>query len=237
MKKWLGRLAATFVLVLVGSYAWVHRPHVAISEASGLESATSPHYAEQEQASQSVTLTGPLADLMARQKAAGVEMLQPIFSTASQSTPRKTVASDHVTDDSPVGTSTPLLHKTFNVARIVDLPFDLPAHASTPKLRGTYRSFATHGGGQQAAEQSDDHGADVEFLLLNEQQFADLLSGHPSDALFSTDAASSGEVNFSMAPTFGQTAKYYLVFRNSAFRDSSHAGAKRAVQADFRIDF
>ncbi len=226
MKKWQERLVVSCVLVLVGSYAWVHRPHVAPAT-SVQESATLPRYAEQEQAAQSVSVSGPLADYT-RVKAAGVETLQPISSTVLQSGSHRTVASDHVTDDSPVGTSTPLLHRTFNVARIVDLPFDLPAHASTPKLRGTYRSFLPHNGAEQGGV--DDAG--VEFLLLNEQQFADLIDGRPGNALFSADDASNGEVNFTMPPTFGKPAKYHLVFRNS-----SPSSGKRAVQADFRIDF
>ena len=228
MDKCLGRLAASFVLELVGSYLWAHRTHVALHEACGQESVSLPHYAEQDQASQSVSVSGPLADYMSRMKAAGVETLQPISATVLQSGSRRTVASDHVTDDSPVGTSTPLLRRTFNVARIVDLPFDLPAHASTPKLRGTYRSFVPHNGAEQAG--SDDGG--VEFLLLNEQQFTDLINGRPGDALFSADDASNGEVNFTMPPTFGKSAKYHLVFRNSSL-----SNGKRAVQADFRIDY
>jgi hypothetical protein len=227
MKKWRERLVVSCVLVLVGSYAWVHRPHVAPAT-SVQESVTLPRYAEQEQAAQSVSVSGPLADYMSRVKAAGVETLQPISSTVLQSGSRRTVVSDHVTDDSPVGTSTPLLHRTFNVTRIVDLPFDLPAHASMPKLRGTYRSFVSGNGAGQAG--TDDSG--VEFLLLNEQQFTDLINGRPSDALFSADDAANGEVNFTMPPTFGKPAKYHLVFRNS-----SPSSGKRAVQADFHIDF
>jgi hypothetical protein len=230
MKTWFGWLMASCVLVLVGSYAWTHRRHIATPETVVAES--QPKYAEQEQAGQMVIVTGPMADHMLHEKAGDVETLQPIAQSSSYKSSGKPSASDHASDDTPVGTSKALLHKTFNVAGIVDLPFDLPAHASTAQLRGTYRSFLPHSGVQPAGERSDDRAADVEFLLLNEQQYADLLNGRPGDALFSADDTSNGEVNFSLPPTFVQPAKYYLVFRNS-----SRGGAKRVVQADFRIDF
>lgn len=151
---------------------------------------------------------------------------------SDQNVSQEPSASDHVSNDSPAGTSTTLLHKTFNVASIMDVPFELPAHASTPQLRGTYQSFFVHGGVKQASERFSDQSADVEFLLLNEQQHADLLNGRPGNALFSADAVSNGEVDFTMPPTFGKPAKYFLIFRNASPSDG-----KKAVQADFRIDF
>jgi len=226
MKTWLGWLVASCVLMLIGSYAWIHRRHVAIPAAVVQDN--HPRYAEEEQAGQMLGVTGPMADYMLRQKAGDVETLQPI----AQVSAHKASAGDHVSNDSPVGTSTALLHKTFNVTGITELPFELPAHASTPQLRGTYRAFLSHGGARQANERSDDHDALVEFMLLSEQQYADLLNGRPGDALFSADAASNGEVDFTMPPTFGQTAKYHLVFRNSKPTEG-----KKVVQAEFRIDF
>lgn len=213
------------VLILVGSYTWDHRPHV--TPVSSEQASETRHSAEEDQAGQMVAVGGPMANLMAHLKPGDVETLQPIFLSVSHKPSLS--ASDYVSDESPVGTSRALLHKTFNVANVVDLPFELPAHAATPKLAGTYRSFAPNGG---APQDSDDHSADVEFLLLTERQYADLLNGSPGDTLFSADAVSNGEVDFTMPPTFAQPTKYYLVFRNA-----EPGGKKRAVQADFRIDF
>ena len=78
----------------------------------------------------------------------------------------------------------------------------------------------------------DEASADVEFLLLNQQQFDTLLSGHESDAVFSADDAHNQEVNTYLPPTFAQPARYYPVFRNN-----SRANGKKLVQADFRVDF
>jgi hypothetical protein len=236
MQRWLGWLAVSFVVVLVGSYTWVHRHTVPIPAAETVAD-NHPSYDEERQAGQMVTVSGPMADYVLRQKPANVETnvetLQPISYAVKPS------VVDHV-GDSPVGTSSALLHKTFNVAAIVDVPFELPAHASNPQLRGMYRAFLG-GSGQGASQQGDvrragdnseDGAAGVEFLLLNEQQYADFLSGHPGDALFSADRASAQEINVSMPPTYAQPAKYHLVFRNG-----TSAGGKKAVQADFRLDF
>jgi hypothetical protein len=238
IKEWFGWLAATLVVVLLGSYMWTHRYHPAIPAHRADESYSGPPYAEPQQADQIVTVTGPLADAMLRQKPGDVVTLQPVSSSVSQPVPQaepgssvahRRVSLDHASEDTPVGSSKTLLEKTFNVDNIVNLPFDLPAHASTPNLRGTYRAFLTHNGNQQTLSDDD---ATVEFMVLNQQQFADLLDGRPADALFSADAASNGEVNFTMPPTFAQSAKYFIVFRNG-----SRATGKKVVQADFRIDF
>jgi hypothetical protein len=233
IKEWSRWLVASLVVVLLGSYLWTHRYHAAIP-ANRDEADSGPQYAEQQQDGQGVTVTGPLADAMLRQKPGEVVTLQPIAASVSRagtpsSASHKPIKLDHASEDTPVGTSKALLEKTFNVDNIVNLPFDLPAHASTPNLRGTYRAFLTHNGSQQAFSDDD---ATVEFMVLNQQQFADLLDGRPGDALFSADAASNGEVNFTMPPTFAQPAKYFIVFRNG-----SRATGKKVVQADFRIDF
>jgi hypothetical protein len=159
-----------------------------------------------------------MADYYQSQKPSDVETLQPVA--------HRTPAADRV-GESPVGTSATVLNKTFRVKGIVDLPFEIPAHASTPTLHGTYRSFV-----QQSDGSSSDSAADVEFLLLNEKQFGEFLNGHPGDALFSADSAHDGEVNVSLPPTITQAAWYYLVFRNSA-----QGKDKKVVQADFRVDF
>jgi hypothetical protein len=112
---------------------------------------------------------------MLRQKSSYVETLQPVSHRATPS--------DHV-GGSPVGASSAVLHKTFAVTDIVSLPIEVPAHASNPQLRGTYRAFLKRHG-----VLSTDI-TDVEFLLLNEQQYADFLSGHSSEAMFSADCRS-----------------------------------------------
>lgn len=219
MKTWLGAIVAAFLVVLVGSYAWVHRTRIAVPATAQVADGQ-PKYDEQDQAQKIVTVSGPLADYMTRQNSKQIETIQP--------TSHELGASEHV-GNSPVGSSVVLLHKTFSVTAVADVPFELPAHASTPQLRGTYRSYLQRRDGKI----SDEEGAEnVEFVLLNDQQFADFVAGRPSDAMFSADAAPDQEINFSLPPTFGKPVKYYLLFQNS-----SRATGKKVVQADFRIDF
>lgn len=221
MKTWFGAPVAALFVVLVGSYAWIHRTHIAVP-ATAEATDNLPKYDEQEQAKKMVTVTGPLADYMTRQSSgsSNIETVQP--------TSYQLVPSDHV-GDSPVGSSIVLLHKTFSMSAVADVPFQLPAHASTPQLRGTYRSYVQHRDGKVADVEG---GENVEFVLVNEQQFADFVGGRPSDAMFSAESAPDQEIHVSLPPTFGKPVKYYLLFQNS-----SRATGKKVVQADFRIDF
>jgi hypothetical protein len=227
MKHRFNLIAGIGLFLLVGWIGWSHRhqvmatplvqpPTVQTESGSGEE-----EYAEARQARQAVTIAGPLADYVKdeetskardREKASEVRTYQP-------------TAFDHV-GGSPVGSSSPIVHKTFPVSAVVDVPFQVPAHAATPQLRGAYRSFRKEGGAQQS-----DAGADVEFLVLNEQQFKDLRNGRAGEAVFSADAAHEQEVNASLPPTVDQPATYHLIFRNDA------KAMKKSVEADFHIDF
>ncbi len=179
-----------------------------------------------------MSVAGPLADYMAqRQPGAGeqtsqIETLQPISQKQSSgnATSQQTPAADHV-GDSPVDTSNSILHQTFKVAGTVRVLFEVPAHAANPHLRGTYQSFVRHGG----TLSSDD--AELEFLVLNDEQYAVFVKGPGGEAVFSADKAHDQEVNTGLPPTFDHPAKYYLIFRNEP-----HAAA-RVVQAEFRVDF
>ncbi len=223
MRRLLGLLTGTCVFVLMGSFAWTHRPAVQIPVAALPQAATQPaethaEYSEETQARDMVTLTGPLAEYMSHQGRPKAESAHAVSQSAAPN------EADRV-GDSPVGTSKAILHKTFAVAKAANLPFEIPPHAASAKLRGTYRSFLP------AGAKSEDE-ADVEFLLLNQQQYSDFLNQRPADALFSAEGSHDQEVNFTLPPTLDKPVKYYLVFRNGAT-----AAGKVAVQADFRVDF
>lgn len=220
MKMWLRLLVAGFLLVIILCFAWTHRNRAITAVAAPALEPTPVSYGdydEAHQAQQMVTVTGPMADYVTRQSPRKVETLPSIAPKAAPG--------DHV-GDSAIGTSRELLHKTFAVANVVDLPFEIPPHATNPQLRGTYRSFVKPSGAPTTDE------ADVDFFLMNERQFSDLVRGRPAEALFDAEGAHDQELETSLPPTFGQPVKYYLVFRNSA----AGSGTK-IVQADFRIDF
>jgi hypothetical protein len=223
MKGMLGLLVASLVILCLGYTGWMHLRHSADSVEIHAEpikeqvQKAASTYGESQQADQSSTVVGPLTSFMKHTDSDEFETIQ-----ASSYHP---AASDHV-GGSVVGTSNNVLHQTFVVAKTVDLPFEVPAHAYGPQLHGSFKSFIQAGGAPSTAP------GDVEFLLLNDQQYSDLVAGHPSDAIFSADAAHDQEVNANLPPTSNQSVKYHLIFRNAAPKTG-----KRVVHADFQIDF
>lgn len=231
MKTLVGWLVFSFVFVIVGSYTWMHLRHSMLaqrlqlpqSEQPGQENP--PSYAEEQEARGIVTIHGPLLDYITRDgtaKAARIETLRYV--------PPKPGAASPVDKALPVGKTAggtiTILQQTFPVRAALQVPFEVPPHATSPQLHGHYHSSL-----KQAA-QTGDGDADVEFLVLNEPQYAAFLNGRPAEATFFADAAHDQEVNAILPPTLDRPAQYHLIFRN-------HSGnrGKKVVQADFRVDF
>jgi hypothetical protein len=126
----------------------------------------------------------------------------------------------------PVAASQTILHKTFEVKGSVTFPFDIPSHAVRPHLHGIFESFVNkiHG--------ASDDTANVEFLIVNADQYADLAANHPIEPLFSAEASHNQSVNLDLPPSLDQPVKYYLVFRSAATK-----GPAKVVEADFHVDF
>ena len=138
---------------------------------------------------------------------------------------RPVLPSDRVAP-SPVGTTQTVLEKTFNLKTTATFPFEIPPHAFQPHLHGLFESFVG-----QVHGVSDDT-ANIEFLILNEEQDADLAHGHSSEALFSVEDSHNQAVNFDLPPSMNLPVKYYLVFRNPNGNKVS-----KVVEANFRVDF
>ena len=132
---------------------------------------------------------------------------------------------DHILP-SPVGTNSVVVRKTFSLGSAVNFPFIIPAHAVSPRLKGTYRSFV----GQQGVQDSEET-ADIDLLVVNEQQYTALHSGRPADAVFTSEPAHDQDINFDLPASHDQPVRYYLVFRNDP-RDG-----KKIVRADFTVYF
>ena len=177
-----------------------------------------PTYAEAQQAAQMTKMVGPLADYMDKQESSGAPTSpQQVDTVTWNPTP-----SDHV-GGSVAGSTIPILHKKFAVRSAVQLAFDVPAHAASPHLRGTYEC---------STGQAESGNAGVELLVLNAQQYAAFLDRRAGDTTFSAEEAPAGEVTVSLPPTMNQAARYHLVFCNH-----SHGGARKFVKADFRMEF
>jgi hypothetical protein len=177
-----------------------------------------PQAAPQPAAQPKVTVVSPLTQLMGNGES---EQARQEHSAA-----RKPHTLDHIAL-SPVGSTNTILHRTFAVSTLIKVPFEIPAHAATPHLHGTFRSFV-----QQAGAQSSDDSANVDFLVLSQQQYTELTNGHPSEALFSADATHDQEVNLGLPVSAAEPQKYYLLFRNS-----SREEGKKIVEANFTVDF
>jgi len=227
MRSLFGLMSAILITIFLGYFTWTYMKHSA--DSVELQVGTVGHqataaaqrthnpedtytWAQGDQYAE--TMVGPLATWF--KGLTKVETIQARY---------KPTASDYV-GDSVVGTSNKVLHQTFAVAGAVDVPFEVPAHAYSPQLHGTFRSFNQAGGAPSTAP------GDVDFLLLSDQQYSSLMNGHPIDAVFSADATHDQEVNTNLPPTLNQAVKYHLIFRNV----SPKAGRK-VVQAEFEMNF
>jgi hypothetical protein len=129
--------------------------------------------------------------------------------------------------DRPAESSENVLHKTFTVSTSESFPFQVPEHVSVPHLHGNYKSFVT-----KLGIQSDEHSADIDFLVFNEQQYADFAAGTAGSAVFAFDPSHDQAIDVTLPPSLNEAKKYYLVFRNTPGGD-----AKKTVQADLTVDF
>jgi hypothetical protein len=218
MRSLFGLLLVAFVFIMGGLYAYRRMPQVPLVAPAVPPQSSENHasYAEAKQAAQTVKMVGPLADYMANQEgptpaAKDVETVTWI-----------PTASDHV-GGSVVGSTVPILRKSFTVHSAVQVAFQVPAHASTPRLRGTFQSSARPGG---------DADAPVEVLVLSDQQYSEFVSQRAGDAAFQAEDAPAADINAQLPPTFNQPARYHLIFRNN-----SRGNGKKFVRADFRMEF
>ena len=134
---------------------------------------------------------------------------------------------------SPAASSQTVLHKTFSVSTSATFPFEIPAHIAIPRLHGNYRSFV-----KQLGMPSDDDSANVDFLILTADQYADFTQGHAGEPLFSADASRDQDVNVSLPPSQNQSQKYYLIFRNTPgwrFEKTRASRLHRRFLAVFRL--
>jgi hypothetical protein len=219
MRSLFGLLLVAFVFIMGGLYGYRHMQQVPLVAPAVPPNSSENHasYAEAKQAAQAVKMVGPLAQYMANQEGPTAAAAKDVETVTWIPT-----ASDHV-GGSVVGSTAPILRKSFTVRSAVQIAFEVPAHASTPRLRGTFESSATPGGGADAP---------VEVLVLSDQQYSEFVSQRAGDAAFQAEDAPAADINAQLPPTFSQPARYHLIFRNN-----SRAERKKFVKADFRMEF
>ena len=104
------------------------------------------------------------------------------------------------------------LHKRFSLAKYHGFEFVVPVHSIRPELRGKFTS----------------HQANIQVLLLNEEEFAVFARGEDGTVTFTTDPSDGGEVDWAINSPMAQPQKYFLIFRNVSRR-----GSGGVVDADF----
>jgi hypothetical protein len=118
------------------------------------------------------------------------------------------------------------LHSMFAVNRPTEFAFQVPPRQSYTRLRGTFQSFT-----KRNDTGSSDRAANVDLVLLNEQEFNEFLHGPPQSVTYELNSAHNEVVDWRVPTTYGEPETYHLVFSNSG-------GAKtKFVQADFTISF
>jgi hypothetical protein len=128
-------------------------------------------------------------------------------------------------DLAPAPPDLSVVQKTFTLKTSLVVPFEIPAHTFRPHLHGLYTSFVGDVHGESGSA------ANIDFLVLSEDQYEDFLKRRPSEALFSVEASHNQAVNFDLPASIDHAVKYYLVFR------SSSGDAKKTVEANFKVDF
>ena len=214
MRSFFSTLIVFCMMMSAGVYVWNHMVH-----ATSMAPAVPPS-----KSSEGSTDTGgdtqndgeriALETLEAK---AGVESFESDARKPNPADPR---------GGSGVGSSIPLLNRTFRVRKAVQLPFEVPAHAATPRLNGGYRSFLKPGAETGEAE------AEIELLVLNERQYREFLANRTGEAVFTAEQSSDQQVNAYLPPTLDRPQSYHLVFLNN-----SKGPERKFVEADFHVEF
>jgi hypothetical protein len=121
-----------------------------------------------------------------------------------------------------------VLHQIFHVKDHTQFAFSIPPNQRDARLIGNFRSFAK----RDAPDSTSDQTANIDLLVLDDQQLDDFLHSRPVSATYEVDPSHDKRVEWKVPPTLDQPQTYYLVFSNSA------GGTKiKFVKADFIITF
>jgi hypothetical protein len=121
-----------------------------------------------------------------------------------------------------------LLHKVFSVNNHTQFTFVVPPHQGNARLRGTFRSFTK----RSDPDSTSDRNADVDLMLLSDQEFNEFLHGQPQSVTYELDPSHDQMVDWRVPTTYGESQTYHLVFCNSP------GGTKiKFVEANFSVIF
>jgi hypothetical protein len=110
-----------------------------------------------------------------------------------------------------------LFHGRISVKGHRDLQFEVPPHASFPRVLGSYKQLG-NGRSRNAG-----------LLLLSDDQFREFTRGNLGDAVLANDG-SSGTIDIAPSPTRVSSQKYHLLLRASP-------AVTVPMEADFTVSF
>jgi hypothetical protein len=120
-----------------------------------------------------------------------------------------------------------LLHHVFSINNCAQFVFSVPPHQGNGRLHGTFRSFT-----MRNDPDSSNHAADLDLILLNEQEFNEFLQGQPQSVTYELNSAHNQMVDWHVPATYKDPQTYHLVFSNSGRTTKT-----LFVQADFTVSF
>ncbi len=132
---------------------------------------------------------------------------------------------DRISSSKPL-TPHRFLHRRISVKAYEGFGFEVPAHATHPRIHGEFSSFVVDGGSGDLREEN------VEVLLLSEAEYRDFVHGRAGAASFGRPPSTGAVIDWTLDATLFQPLKYYLVFRNS-----SPGRQTELVDADFSLSF
>jgi hypothetical protein len=122
---------------------------------------------------------------------------------------------------SPAGAPRRFVHGRFSVKSYQGFAFDVPPHATHPRVQGSFRVFA-----------SDGTASTMDVLLLSREEFDAFIHRGLGAATFSLPDSDGGDIDWVLNPTFLNPQRSYLVFNNASGRPQL-----KRVQADFTVSF
>jgi hypothetical protein len=121
-----------------------------------------------------------------------------------------------------------VVQKAFSVQKYESFELTIPAHCLHPRLHGNFKSF--HYGEQ--GNRASDEAANVDVLLLDEQQFKDFANGPLDQTTRSAQNTHEQQIDWALPSSFDTEHKFYLVFNNATGKPKT-----KIVDADLTLSF
>jgi hypothetical protein len=121
-----------------------------------------------------------------------------------------------------------VVRKTFSVQKYESFEVTIPAHCLHPRLHGNFKSFRYGEQGNRASDEA----ANVDVLLLDEQQFKDFANGPLQESMRSAQNTHEQQIDWALPSSFDAERKYYLVFNNATGKPKT-----KVIDADLTLSF